>query len=565
MNSLTKKQETYFQYAAGILTVLVIGTFYYIIVQNSINIPWFDDIENIPYFLVNWLEAPDFAGKWEAFIRPNNEHRVFTARLIVLAQYYLTSKLNFKDLLFCGNLSVLVLFLFIVRGYLRQGGKWYFILPVAFFVFNFQAYAGTFMTIMSMQYQMVIMLSVASFYLLVKQSVPAFIFAIAIACLDTFSMGNGMVVWPSGLAILLLQMRWKSSFIWLAAGAASIYLYFQGPDFVQGNDKAFSYVLEHPMRTFVAFFTMLGGDFDVMANAEFNKRMVIPTILGFILFAVFITWTVAVLSVSPFWGKWVPERWGRTLARIYNVREADIRWNAFWLAILAYVLIGMLMVVFFRTRFDPHIILWSTYKMYPAVMTSVIFIIVLQALNIRSRYRFFGTMCLVSAGLWWSTIHNYLPIVKNTSNARTAFAFNQKHNGVGLGATKNSAFETMLATTLRKVDSLGIYSLPRPLIHAEEDQVRLTGNTSQLNAKADIELEGDILKINLVSGPPADHRRYAFLESENNRYLFVFPIDGTETLCPVGTIRAGAYKLGIWDISSGNLSVWLTEQLVTIP
>src|SRR5215217_5762654 len=113
MNSLNKKQETLSQYVTGILTLSVIGAFYYIIVKNSINIPWFDDIENIPYFLVNWLKSNTVYGKWEAFIWPNNEHRVFTARLIVLAQYYLTGKLNFKDLLFVGNLSVLIIFLFI--------------------------------------------------------------------------------------------------------------------------------------------------------------------------------------------------------------------------------------------------------------------------------------------------------------------------------------------------------------------------------------------------------------------------------------------------------------------
>jgi len=564
MNSLNKKQETLSQYVTGILTLSVIGAFYYIIIKNSINIPWFDDIENIPYFLVNWLKSNTIYGKWEAFIRPNNEHRVFTARLIVLAQYYLTGKLNFKDLLFVGNLSVLIIFLFIVRGYLRQGGKWYFILPVAFLIFNFQAYAGTFMTIMSMQYQMVIMLSVASFYLLVKRNVPAFVLAVAVACLDTFSMGNGMVVWPSGLVLLLLQQRWKSSFIWLSAGAISIYLYFQGPDFVQGNDKAFSYVLENPLRTFIAFFTMLGGDFDIFANAGFARRMIIPTITGFVLFSVFATWAIAVLSVSAFWGKWIPEKAGRYLAHVYNIRNTDLRWNAFWLAILIYVLISMGMVVFFRTRFDPHIILWSTYKMYPAVMTSVVFVIVLQALSVKTRYWFFGAMCLISAGLWWSTIVNYLPIIKNTSNARTAFAFNQKHNGVGLGATKNSAFETMLATTLRQVDSLGIYSLPAPLIHQKEDQVRLAGASANPNAKAEASLEAEILKINLLAGPAANHRRYAFLESGSNRYLFVFPLGGNEALCPVGTIRAGTYNIAIWEISAGSLSVWNTGEQVTI-
>ena len=78
---------------------------------------------------------------------------------------------------------------------------------------------------------------------------------------------------------------------------------------------------------------------------------------------------------------------------------------------------------------------------------------------------------------------------------RTAFAFNQKRNGVGLGATKNSAFETMVVKTLKTVDSLGIYSLPDPLIHSDESKINLN-NLAMVSTK--VELKDEALLLNCI-------------------------------------------------------------------
>jgi len=554
-----------FHYFFGLFPLAIIAVFYYLCIRHSINIPWFDDIENIPYFLIRWIEAQTVGEKWQEIIHPNNEHRVLTARLIVLGQYLITNKLNFKDLLFCGNLSVLAIFGILAYSYLRQGGKWYLTVPVAFFIFNFQSYAGTFMTIMSMQYQMVILLSIASFYFLAKQRTFAFFLAIFLAYVDTFSMGNGMMVWPSGLVLLLFQVRWRDAFLWSTAAVISIYFYFHGYDFVQGNDKAFTYILEYPVRTFIAFFTMLGGDFDMIANAEFNKRMVFPTLAGLVLFSIFILWCLVILAESSFWGKWVPAQIGKTFKNYQNAQTDNRRWNAFWLGTLIYVLVGMILVVVFRTRFDPNIILWSTYKMYPAVLTSVIYIIVIQSFKEKFRFSVFLVFLIISAGVWASTLINYLPIIEQTSRVRTAFAFNQKRNGVGLGATKNSAFETMLATTLLKVEKMGIYSLPQPLIHPDEDKISLKDSTGMTFVKVDLkEMPGDNLSVRPVSVSNEKDSKYAVLESKNNLYLFAMSPDDSEAMCPKGTIREGEYKIGVWIVSKSGTKLLTTDQKIFI-
>ena len=561
-SKLENSKNLKFYQIIGLLPLVVIVVFYWISVKYSINIPWFDDVENIPYFLINFIGGENWADKWKAIILPNNEHRVLTARSIVLMQYLISGHLNFRVLSFFGNLSVLFLFSFIARGYLRQGGKWYMLAPVAFFIFNFQSYNGIFMTIMSMQYQMVIMLSAASFYFLSKQSTRFFIIAILIAYLDTFSMGNGMMVWPSAIVMLLFQERWKETVIWTIAGGIAVFLYFHGQDFVQGNDKAFAYIAQYPFKTFLAFFAMLGGDFDVFPNAVFAKRALIPMATGFVLFAIFIIWLVGILSSSPFWGSrmpvWIKNKF-RTLPFIQN---EDNRWNAFWLGTFMYVMISMLLVVVFRTRFDPHIILGSTYKMYPAVMTSVVYIVVIQVFVGKWQLPYFVLGLVVSIGVWLSTFVNYIPVIKNIKMTRTAFAFNQKTNGVGLGATKNSAFEKMLESTLRKADSLGIYSYPDPLIAKGENDISLTGLPA--SAKVQINDYGDILIVKPTANSDPGKVRYIVLESPENRYLFFVMEDDSSASCPKGTIRAGKYEVGIGTVSGSRASIERSSETVTI-
>jgi hypothetical protein len=565
MNDIINTKYRSLVYLLGILPVFVIITFYYFSVLYSIDIPWFDDIENIPYFLVNWIEGANWAERWEAIIRPNNEHRVLTARIIVLAQYILSGGLNFRVLSFCGNLSVLVLFCFISYSYLKQKGRWYYLLPVAFLIFNFQSYASTFMTIMSMQYQMVIVLSVMSFYFLSRNSILSFFLAVLLAWIDTFSMGNGMMVWPSGVVLLLFQLRWRDTILWLLAGALAIFLYFHGHDFVQGNDKAFTYILQYPVRTFIAFFTMLGGDFDIIPNRTFSQRMILPTLAGLVLFVLFVLWFIAILSQSPFWKKWIPDSWAPRLTKLFPEQNGASRYNAFWLGTLIYVFISMLLVVVFRTRFDPFIILWSTYKMYPAVLVSVIYLLVLQAVPESRKLSFLVICSVVGAGLWASTLFNYLPIVKETAETRKAFAFNQKRNGLGLGATKNTGFETMAAETFSKIERYGIYKIPEPVIHRDELTIDLNNGERRTTLSVEVKDEPDEI-LHIATKPeslPAG-KRYAVLESDANLYLFKMPNNGSEVRCPKGTIKPGRYRIGFWVVNTEKTSLITTDNRVNV-
>jgi hypothetical protein len=204
---------------AFVLILLPIVIFYGFSVAYSTNIPWFDDIENIPYFLSRLLDASAWYESAEAFLRPNNEHRVLSARLIVYLNYVLTGEINFRALALIGNLTVLGIFLLIARAYLKNSGPLLYLIPAAFFIFNLQFYSMTFMTIMSLQYQLIICEVFLSLYLLIKPSRFSFGVAILVAILGTFSMGNGLMAWPTGALLLLYLGHWSRLITWVTLSA----------------------------------------------------------------------------------------------------------------------------------------------------------------------------------------------------------------------------------------------------------------------------------------------------------------------------------------------------------
>ena len=94
------------------LTLLILPTagFFAYFFALRYDIPWFDEYENIPYFLDRFLNAASFGERIDALLRPNNEHRVVYARIVVLGQYALTGGLNFANLMLWGNLGLVLIF-----------------------------------------------------------------------------------------------------------------------------------------------------------------------------------------------------------------------------------------------------------------------------------------------------------------------------------------------------------------------------------------------------------------------------------------------------------------------
>lgn len=560
--TLTQRNGTLW---AILLLLIPIVLFYLVSIRYSINVPWFDDIDCLPRFLVDWLDANTLSGKMQVLFRPSNEHRIVASRLVLLIQETLMGTLNFRVMSFLGNLSVLGIFWLVALNFRRTDTHLLWLVPAALLIFNLQYYAMTFMTIMTLQYQLVIFLSFLSFHYLAKGTPLALGIAVGVALLDTFSMGNGMMVWPSGMVLLAFQGRWKHLGVWTLLGGLAIFAYFSGYDFVQGNEKGFAYILANPIKVLAGLLAMVGGIFDIFPTLPFLYRMLFPFLMGGLMLGFGMYWLALIFSRSPFWNVKIKAPFFEK----YFPKNRNPAWNqnatnAFWLGSLAYLLSSIALVVFFRTRFDYELVLWSTYKIYPGTAAAICYLLLMSLVSpSRKKYVFGGTLVLALLA-WGSSYYYYIPEVATIRKTRLAFAFNQRHNGIGLGASKGTSFEPVVENTLKRTEARGVYSLPTPLIHPNEETLR----TIIPQGRMAVQLTETPESVRVMLPQKAEKSspdRFAVLRTEQNIYLFYISPGSGVADCPKPTLRSGEYTVEIWEVGEKHDKLLSTGQTVNIP
>jgi len=191
----------------------------------------------------------------------HNEHRIFFPRLVTLAlaeptHYDIVAQLFVTQ---CSLAATAALLFLALRRTAARGAL--LLLPVvAFLVFSFRqwelmllgfsgfAFAGAFGVL-------------ALLLLTVRGRRLAFAGALGAATVASYSMFQGLPVWPAGLLLLVLTRAGRRAWMiptWVAAGAAEWLLYFHGLRRPAGHPPL-SYSFEHPVAALGYFFTLLGS------------------------------------------------------------------------------------------------------------------------------------------------------------------------------------------------------------------------------------------------------------------------------------------------------------------
>jgi hypothetical protein len=244
----------------GIGAVIVVISIYYVVMQVfTIDIPFCDEY----HVALQWLDIyQQTDGVWKKFLHlfsQANEHRIFTFSLAVLSDYTIFGVINFKRLLWEGNLAMLLLlFLVNLLNSTDCRNPW-MILPVALLLFAPQNEITnwplvSFGTIL--QSSMVI----ASLYLLSRTGWLNLAAAVLLAAIATFSFGNGMFTFVVGFLVLALKkpshpVTWL---VWSAAMTMAVFLYFRDYTFISESGR-FESVLRNPIPVIQFFLTFFGS------------------------------------------------------------------------------------------------------------------------------------------------------------------------------------------------------------------------------------------------------------------------------------------------------------------
>lgn len=137
----------------------------------AVNRPIGDDYHAVFGFLDSYLHADTWSDRMVLLFSQHNEHRIVFTRAVVLLDYYVFGAVNFRHLLFVGNLAV-VLVVGLLGLVFRPQSKWKLLLflPVPLLMLQPQSLKNMFYPMASLQNFYVVLFALAYLILLERRS-----------------------------------------------------------------------------------------------------------------------------------------------------------------------------------------------------------------------------------------------------------------------------------------------------------------------------------------------------------------------------------------------------------
>jgi hypothetical protein len=230
-------------YFISLLAALLVLAYFASVNFFSVNLPILDDFN----FLYDILRIEDHASihrKAFSIIAQHNEHRIAFSRIIALSQLHLTGHIDFRALVFIGNLGLLATLVFLAWGGQNHGEKfWYsLLLAVPVLLSPFQSYQMYSWAMPAISNFWSVAFSIGALACLNWQGRFSIYFASMLAFTAVFTSGQGLVLLPVALMSLLYFRRWRDSIIWGGMCFAVWILYFKLHHIRVGNEPIDDFV-----------------------------------------------------------------------------------------------------------------------------------------------------------------------------------------------------------------------------------------------------------------------------------------------------------------------------------
>lgn len=182
------------------------------------------------FYYVDFIRLVREGGDWTPWIwLQHNEHRVVPMKLLMVLLSGPTRWSQLAEMLCSAGLSALIV-LVLWRAYRVSGATsgvsdLLAFAPVAWLVCSLSQYENQFFGMMVCHYFTALGV-VLSLWLLARHGWVSTVLAVLAAILGAFSIGNGFLVFPAGIAVLAAQRaRWGRWAVWCLGGAAAIARY----------------------------------------------------------------------------------------------------------------------------------------------------------------------------------------------------------------------------------------------------------------------------------------------------------------------------------------------------
>lgn len=464
----------------------------------AVNIPKWDD-HAIKAVLLTIREASTFQEQIAALFSQHNEHRIVLTRLFAWIDTGVFGAMSFRHLMVVGNLLLFIVPL-IWALFMRERQKAiYCLIPVFFFWFSLAHWENTFWGMASIQNFGVVVLVVATIFLLLSEKRSYFIAAIILAFITVFTSGNGITVLPLGMAMLAITRRWRQLGIWSIAGLIFVALYFLNFEYPSATNPDSKASLIDYFKGYLLFLGSFAESLPVQ-----NKQSV-SILAGSLLLVM--TMMIVYHALLNLLKDQYALAWQKKL-------------DLFALTVFAFILGTGLIVVYGRTGFGIETLLTSRYKIYSLLLVVTIYLYLVIPIK-GSFLRPFVTGITVFAIIYHvCSFFYYLPDIHNLRHYLTTSKFNWTFEDQTLTDTaKNKRGGDLVAPETLYYDQW------LPLLQAASEK-GIAGDTSGMHSIwATSTIATDTASITITNPTYAsqqlqDNGVYMVLASQDRYYLY---------------------------------------------
>jgi len=190
-----------FRFQTLLLLSFPIVIYAVLIVHYSVNVPIWDDFDSI----LNYLVSP--LSQHNSLFSQHNEHRIAWTRFVALSDCYFFKGINFIDLIYVGNLTLLFIFLLFLKIFDKEKFPLVLFIPIPYLLFLSQSWENMTWAMAALQNYSCLLFALFAIYLWNKKNIWTYGAAGLIGTIAAYTSGNGLAVF-----IVLLCWEMKNLF-----------------------------------------------------------------------------------------------------------------------------------------------------------------------------------------------------------------------------------------------------------------------------------------------------------------------------------------------------------------
>jgi hypothetical protein len=378
-----------FRFVGWSIAALLAALHVWMLQRYAVNFPLHDDYTQLLSVPSAFDAQSGWLDKIAYVFALSTDHRIATLRLVALIQAKLLGGLNFRTMVWFGNLLCVAAALLVLSRAEPPQRPWVAALLAAF-VFSPANFISQYWATGALAHFSLVAYAFGALFCVVRRGAVWTAAGLVLAAAAAFTVSNGIMVFPVAIAALWLEGRRRTAAFWALLTIALFAFYFIGYQ-TPGGRQTVVEILQHPLRLAVMFLAALGSMADRFEPSVALGAAIVAAWLALALFR-----------------------------RMRDLPREPIVWMAFLVLSTAAITAG-------RAALGPEAMLNSRYRIYSQLAVAI----TLLAVATQARARIAAALPIVAlpVALWWfaHTWYHTVPSIADLSirlrNALDHYAF----------------------------------------------------------------------------------------------------------------------------------------------